>query len=240
MARNTLLMPDPAPTLAVVVHDPLQRQTLLDMLRAHGLAAWGAADELALYRELAVRQAGVILVDVDLAHDQAFAILRHLAPAGRYVVMALAAPAQEEAAREAGALACVPRPADRPIDAQQMLYSIAMAWESSCPSTANAGGWWLNPDGPRLVAPDGRGMRLTTTEQRLVGGLMACYGQTLTKEQLISLLWGRHSEREYHGVEVLLSRLRSKALKELGQALPIKAVQAVGLVFYAQVTPNVP
>jgi DNA-binding response OmpR family regulator len=83
-------------------------------------------------------------------------------------------------------------------------------------------------------------MLLTHTEHRLLGGLMACYGQTLTKEQLINLLWGRHSDRDYHGVEVLLSRLRSKAQKELGQALPVKAVQAVGLIFFGQVSPNVP
>ncbi len=86
----------------------------------------------------------------------------------------------------------------------------------------------------------GRSMLLTTTEQRFLGGLMACYGQTLTKEQLVILLWGKYSDRDYHGVEVLLSRLRRKAQTELGQALPVRAVQAVGLLFSGQVIPSVP
>lgn len=236
MASSALLIPDPAPTLAVVVQDQRQRETLLDQLRSRGLAAWGADGELSFYRELAVRQADLVLLDLDLPEACGPALLRHLAPAGRQVLMAMVEPGLESHAREAGAQGCVPKP----VNFQQLLYGIAMLWENRCQQAVRPGGWWLDPEGPRLVAPDGKGMHLTTTEQRLMGGLMACYGQTLSKEQLVTLLWGKYSDRDYHGVEVLLSRLRRKALKELGQPLPVRAVQAVGLVFSGQVTPNVP
>lgn len=236
MASTDFLFSEPAPNLALVIADSALRESLLDQLRSRGAAAWGAADELEFYRELAIRKADLVLVDESLPGEAGAAILRHLHPSGNYGLVALVRPEREDEAREQGAHSCVAKP----VHFQRLLYSLAMLWESRCQQGSGPTGWWLDPEGPRLVAPDGQGMLLTTTEQRLMGGLMACYGQTLTKEQLIALLWGKHSDRDYHGVEVLLSRLRHKARKELSQALPVRAVQAVGLVFSAQVTPNVP
>jgi len=235
MARSNFLIPEPAPTLAVVMADDQQRESVLDQLMARGLAAWGAADELSFYRELAIRKANIVLVDLGLPHEVGPAIVRHLQTSGAYGLMALVDAGQESLVRELGLQGQV----SKPVNAQHLLYAIAMFWEH-CQQAQQPSGWWLDPDGPRLVAPNGRGMPLTTNEQRLVGGLMACYGQTLSKEQLIALLWGKHCDRDYHGVEVLLSRLRRKAQKALGEPLPIRAVQAIGLVFAGQVRPNVP
>lgn len=236
MASTDFLFSEPAPNLALVIADPELRESLLDQLRSRGAAAWGAESELAFYRQLAVRKADLVLVDESLPNGTGAAILGHLQPSGSYGLVALVRPEREAEVRDQGAHCCVAKP----VHFQRLLYSLAMLWESRCQQNLGPEGWWLDPEGPRLVAPDGRGMLLTTTEQRFMGGLMACYGQTLTKEQLIVLLWGKHSDRDYHGVEVLLSRLRRKAQKELGQPLPVRAVQAVGLVFSAQVTPNVP
>lgn len=236
MASSALLISDPPPTLAVVLADSRLRDGFLDQLRSRGLTAWGAEGELDFYRELAVRKADIILLDMALPMGSGLAVLQHLASSSRYGLMALVDEANEAQARSMGAQGCV----TKPVNFQHLLYGIAMLWESCCQQGLHGNGWRLDPEGPKLVAPNGRGMSLTTTEQRLMGGLMACYGQTLAKEQLITLLWGKHSERDYHGVEVLLSRLRRKALKELQQPLPVRAVQAVGLLFSGLVTPNVP
>lgn len=236
MPLATHTIPEPAPTLAVVTHDAPLCTRLLDQLRAHGFSAWGATSEAAFYRELAVRDAGVVVCDGELPGDGDASLLRHLAPAGRHGLVALVPPGGEAAAKAAGAHASI----SKPVDVRRLLYGISMVWENMSQRRIPGNAWRLDPGGPRLVAPNGSSMLLTHTEHRLLGGLMACYGQTLTKEQLISLLWGRHSERDYHGVEVLLSRLRRKAQKELDQALPVKAVQAVGLIFFGQVSPNVP
>ncbi len=236
MASTDFRFSDPAPTLAVVTADAGLRDSLMDQLRSRGMAVWGAAGELAFYRELAVRKADLVLLDMALPDGAGAAILGHLQPGGAYGLAVLATPEEEVAARALGAPCCIAKPVQPP----QLLYRLAMLWESRCQLQAAPGGWWLDPAGPRLVAPDGRSIRLTTTEQRLMGGLMACHGQTLTKDQLVAMLWGKRSERDYHGVEVLLSRLRHKARLGLDEELPIRAVQAVGLVFSGLVTPNVP
>lgn len=236
MSSTDFRFSDPAPTLAVVTAATDLRDVLLDLLRSRGMAVWAALSELDFYRELAVRQADLMLVDLDLPDGAGSAILAHLAPSGAYGLAALAAPSAEAAARAHGIQCCI----TKPIQATQLLYRLAMLWENRSQEQTRPSGWWLDPAGPRLVAPDGRSIRLTTTEQRLMGGLMACHGQTLTKDQLIAMLWGKRSDRDYHGVEVLLSRLRHKARLGLGQELPVRAVQAVGLVFAGRVTPNVP
>ncbi|MEY4768811.1 MAG: hypothetical protein RL637_1450 [Pseudomonadota bacterium] len=74
------------------------------------------------------------------------------------------------------------------------------------------------------------------TEYKLLSGL-ACPKQYLTKEKILKSLWHEQYQwRDYHAVEVLLSRLRAKVLKQLNQPLPVQAVQAKGLVFSAAVT----
>ncbi|MGB4466723.1 MAG: winged helix-turn-helix domain-containing protein [Azovibrio sp.] len=236
MASSDFLFSDPAPTLAVVIADSVLRENLLDQLRSRGAAVWGADSELAFYRGLAVRKTDLVLVDESLPNGAGTAILSHLQPLGTHGLIALVHPESEAQVRERGVHCCVAKP----VHFQRLLYCLAMLWESRCQQNLRSEGWWLDPQGPRLVAPDGRSMLLTTTEQRFLGGLMACYGQTLTKEQLVILLWGKYSDRDYHGVEVLLSRLRRKAQTELGQALPVRAVQAVGLLFSGQVIPSVP
>ena len=234
MASTDFRFSDPAPVMAVVAADAELRDRLMDLLRSHGVAVWGAAGELAFYRELAVRKADMVLLDMAL--PEGGAIFTHLQPGGAYALAVLAGPEEAAVVRRLEA----PCSIAKPVQPSQLLYRLAMLWEHRCQQQPVPGGWWLDPAGPRLVAPDGRSIHLTTTEQRLMGGLMACHGQTLTKEQLLTMLWGKRSERDYHGVEVLLSRLRHKARLGLGQELPVRAVQAVGLVFAGRVVPNVP
>lgn len=74
---------------------------------------------------------------------------------------------------------------------------------------------------------DGRSVRLSEKEFRVLELLMAGHGQIMTREQLALKIWGYENEAEYNNVEVYMSFVRKK-LAFIGSKTVIKAIRGVG------------
>lgn len=97
-------------------------------------------------------------------------------------------------------------------------------------------GWTLSPGGRRLCCRHGRCMPLTPTERIFVARLLLSFGRPVHRAQASDggsdIQAGGSDGRTERSVDVLVSRLRQKALRH-GLFLPIRAVRGWGYLFAA-------
>lgn len=79
----------------------------------------------------------------------------------------------------------------------------------------------------RRVRRDGRVVTLSTTEFELLVYLMRHHGQVVSREQILSSVWGYEHDPATNVVDVYVGYLRRK-LGGSGEAVPIFTVRAVG------------
>lgn len=84
-----------------------------------------------------------------------------------------------------------------------------------------------------LTAPNGEKMTLSAREQEFLLILINAKGKIVSKKDVTEQLFGESNEHTNGRLDVLLTRLRKKAQKELGEILPVKTVHAVGYAFTA-------
>ena len=82
----------------------------------------------------------------------------------------------------------------------------------------------------RRVLRDGRQVALSTTEFELLVYLMRHRGQAVSREQLLSSVWGYAHDPATNVVDVYIGYLRRK-LGRPGQPAPIFTVRSVGYRF---------
>jgi len=73
----------------------------------------------------------------------------------------------------------------------------------------------------------GASVRLSDKEYRALEVLIANHGQIMTREQLVTKIWGYENDAEYNNVEVYMTFARKK-LAFIGSKTAIKAVRGVG------------
>ncbi len=219
------------PIVAVVEDEDDLRENIIDLLQGWNYKAWGANSAEAFFRQLAVHQADVVLLDLGLPGEDGISVLKHLQQTNSYlfiIVSARGAAEDKNAALAAGAKAYFVKP----VNFEKLLICIAELWQQHIVNQQGSVVWQLDTVNRALSAPNGDNISLTTNEYKLVAGLMTFPGHSFSKDEIIGFVWEHEqSWRNYHSVEVLLSRLRNKAMKQINQPLPIQSVQAVGLVF---------
>lgn len=225
--------PPQSPIVAVVEDENDLRENIIDLLQACDYKAWGAESAEVFFRQLAVQQTDIVLLDLGLPGEDGLSVLKHLqqTQSRLFIIVSARSSAEDKnAALTAGAKAYFVKP----VNFEKLLTCVAELWQQHLDELQAGVVWRLDTANRALFAPNGDSISLTTNEYRLVAGLMAFPDRCFSKDEIISLVWDKEqSWRDYHSVEVLLSRLRGKALKQINQALPVQSVQAVGLVFTA-------
>jgi two-component system OmpR family response regulator len=79
----------------------------------------------------------------------------------------------------------------------------------------------------RAVCRDGRQVRLSSTEFDLLAHLMRNRGRVLTREELLSAVWGYEHDPQTNIVDVYVGYLRRK-LRTAESPAPIRTVRSVG------------
>ena len=95
--------------------------------------------------------------------------------------------------------------------------------------------WQISALDWQITSPDGRQVKLTNTEYRLLSALARTPGQPLDRDA-IALALG-HDPRHYdqRRLEITVRRLRNKAIEALGQPLPLETVHRQGYAFTAPI-----
>lgn len=240
-------MPSPSPRTGLRIHvveddEDIRAETVF-ALGELGFEAQGFGDAPSFYKAFAVQPCDIAVVDIGLPGESGLAIVSHLrAMRGRLGLVLVTARGRLEdrllGLRE-GADAYLVKPVDMR-ELAETLNAVARrlfaapapdeAAAAPAPPPAPAGHWQLLEGDWILSDPEGRQVRLTTSERGFLACLFRRRGTTVSRDELIRALGGDVFDFDDHRIDALASRLRRKAQK-LGMRLPLHAVRGTGFVF---------
>jgi len=205
---------DPRPLVLVVEDEPQMRRFLRASLGAEGyrvLEAWSVADGV---RQVTAEHPDAVLLDLGLPDGDGLELVRRVREWSSVPVIVVSARGREEekvAALDAGADDYLPKP----FGTKELLARLRVALRHARAGSA--------PDSPLLeVGPlrmdlerheatvEGREVRLTPIEWRLLAYLAAHAGKVLTHAQILREVWGPNASSQTHYVRVYMAELRKK------------------------------
>jgi two-component system KDP operon response regulator KdpE len=206
-------MPEP---VVVLIEDELPiRRFLRVTLEGHGLRLHEAGTGADGLVEVASRQPDVVILDLGLPDMDGLEVIRRIREWSAVPIIVLSARGQERdkvIALDAGADDYVAKP----FGAEELmarvrvsLRHVAGATREGASATFAVGGLEVD-QARRHVRVDGREVRLTPTEYRLLTTLVRHAGKVLTHRQLLLDVWGPTHTEEAHYLRVYMAQLRRK------------------------------
>lgn len=225
-------------------------------LRSLGIAAIGVGNASGLYREMVQTKFDVVILDVGLPGEDGFSVLRHLRQSGKMGIVMLSARGGLEDRVQGlndGADVYMVKPVDLK-ELVSVLGSLSRRLEQSAEASmlhgpfsgaalpagqdaaqAQATGpsqsWRLNKSFWTLESPQNITIPLTPKEYTFLNRLVERCGEPVPRAHIIHAFGGDINDFDFHRVEVIISRLRRKALATTGSNLPIKAIPGFGFTF---------
>jgi DNA-binding response OmpR family regulator len=220
--------------IALVEDDDDLRDSIVDFLCIKGYAAWGVGSAEAFYSRLSIEAVDLLIADIGLPGDDGFAVTRYVQHLGLPVIILSGRNTSMD--RVGGLEAGANRYLVKPIDLVELVANIEAVRRAVAPVVTVvpivafdvSGRWRLDTTNWRLRAPNGRVLSLTAKEFVLLKLLVDAGPVPVDKHHLAASIWRGSSDP--HRVDVLMTRLRSKAQQNLEQPLPVKSVPALGLV----------
>lgn len=230
--------PQTKPRIAVVEDEFDLRDNIVRFFGARGYPCWGAESAEAFYREMTVRSADVVVLDLGLPGEDGLKVAEHLAATHQFGIVIVSARGTLDE-RLTGLGVGADAYLVKPVDLREIAASVDAVWRRFGekriipPPTSNkvAPHWQLNRTHWTLSTPAGNTLPLTPSEYRFIRCLVDSAGEPITKEHLAIALGHAPENYDYHRIESLVSRLRKKAQTVIGCELPIKALQSYGFVF---------
>ena len=223
--------PTSGPLVAVIEDSAPLRENLLLSLTASGKTAWGCASAEAFYREYIVRPPHIVLVDLGLPGEAGINVIEHLRQIPALGIIVVTARGDDDTIRAATAAG-----ADhyfiKPVNLTKLLGAIDALWRRLSTSTQSVTdrSWILDLLGATLTPPDQAAIPLSAGEIALLTCLSDGAGQIISKDQLCAHVFGGAAPQNHSHLDVLVSRLRSKA-KSMGCVLPLRSIFGKGLAF---------
>ena len=223
------------PRLALVEDSaPLRHNTVLS-LEVAGFDVQGFGQVEDFYRAASVQPFDIVLMDLGLPGEDGLTAIRHLRVLDRLGIIVITARGGLDDRDEAIA-AGADHYMVKPIRHMDLVSAIDGLWRrlSRHDAQETPVAWTLLPLLPALNTPNGLQLRLTQGEAMLLQTLAQWPRMTVEKDLLVQALFPGQREVSFHRVEVLVSRLRSKA-KAHGVVLPLRSIFGKGLCFNAHI-----
>jgi len=222
--------------IAIVEDEENLRLNVALFLEAQGFRVWTAGSAEDFYRQLAVTEADLVIVDLGLPGEDGLALITHLNTRGRHPIIVMTARGAVQD-RIAGLEAGIEHYFVKPVNLYELAAAIQAVLRKRLPVRAAATAassetdvWVLVRGEAVLITPTGVAVRLTSGELHLLEELMNNAEKILSKSQLLEHCGQDGEHGDFHRIEVLVSRLRAK-VSAAGQRLPLRSVFGRGLVF---------
>ncbi|MBV0933296.1 response regulator transcription factor [Marinobacterium weihaiense] len=223
-----------SPRIAVIEDNPDLQDELLFFLKAKGLDAWGANSAEAFWKQLHRTPADIVLIDVALPGEDGLSVLDYLSGLEKYGLIIMTAYDSMQL-KQRGLSLGADLYLQKPVNFGRLYQYLVELWSRMCQqASAETDGmpaplrWHLHAQ--HLVSPSGTTLPLTPQEHALLEILLRNQNEVCSKDQLHDLLFGYDPEPNTHRINVILSRLRSKA-RQHDLTLPIRAIFGKGIVF---------
>lgn len=228
------------PSIALVEDETVLRDELCFQLRHLGFAAEGFEDASQLYRRLAVHRFSAIVLDIGLNGEDGLSICQYLRAHDRALgivfVTARALRDDRLIGLHAGADAYLCKPVDLDelaltLNRLTTRNAVELAPEATAEKRQEFDEWQIESPGDFLRAPGGKRVHLTVNEIRLLTVLLSKPNEVAVAGDLAAALGMLPEDYDKHRVEVIISRLRDKVLRQTGLTLPVQTRRGVGYLF---------
>ncbi len=217
-----------SPLILVVDDEPSVRDLISDALNLAGYSSISAAHGLEALTKLRENQIDLMILDINMPNMDGYEVLQRMREQGsRKPVIVLTARLDREDTKRAFELG-----ADdfvrKPFGIEELTLRVNAILKRSRSQSENesvvvAGTIVMNLD-QHQVFVDELAIDLSPTEFRLLQTFMENPGRVLSKNFLLTEVWGVDNYADPNAVETYVSYLR----KKLGSALPLRTVRGVG------------
>ncbi|MDZ5452229.1 response regulator transcription factor [Labrys sp. ZIDIC5] len=223
-----------APLVYLVDDDEDFREEMVFGLSRLGLNVQGFGSAAALYRAYAALPSEIVILDLNLGDEDGLSMAAHLRasqPIG--IIMATAKGSIDDrlAGLEKGADAYLVKPIDiRELAATVMAVHNRVNRHCKVPAPPQIPQWALVEGGWTLTDGMGHRLRLTVSEQHLLGCLFRARGSTVVRSALVEAMGADVYDFNYTHLDTIVSRLRRRAEKS-NMLLPLHAIRGQGFIF---------
>jgi len=233
------------PSVAIVEDDADQLHSIEEFLVDAGYRAWGVGSAEAFYRRFMTEPVDVVILDIGLPGEDGLAVANLLRDKPDVAVIILSARDSLQERVEglrAGADRYLVKPANllelvANIDAagHRLLLGRGTAVPATAPPAAvpapPAAAWTLSVTDWTLSSPQGEVMPLTTHEYLFLQELLEAQGRPVAKRKLSDRIFGARVPNGSERLNLLVTRLRKKAVEAFAQPLPLKTLHQIGYAF---------
>lgn len=223
----------------------LRERILIPGLTDFGFDVTGTGTAAELYRHMLTQSFDIVVLDIGLPDEDGLTVARNLRAISNIGIVMLTgnhAKRDRMNALTHGADVYMAKPADIDVLAatlhslQRRLGTPAatsgqQATTTKAASQTNPSPWQLDRNGWCLTAPNGVVLALTAPERRLLMTLIEAHGQPVPREELIAALCSDVYNFDPHRLEMLVHRLRRKAVDMDIGPLPLLTSRGKGYLF---------
>lgn len=225
----------------VILDDDADLRALIgDYLEKQGLGVTLAANGQQLRATLAAGKVDAVVLDLMMPGEDGLSILRDLAdrPGAPSVLMlsAMAADIDRIVGLELGADDYLAKPVN-PRELLARLRAVLRRRGTSAAAEGSAitrfAGWTLDAQYYTVRDAAGAEVELTSGEFKLLHALAVRAGRVISREELLTALYGDEGEAFDRAIDVAVSRLRAKLMRHDGDGL-IRTIRGEGYLFAAR------
>ena len=224
-------------TVSIVEDEVVLREEMAFQLEHLGFVVQAFENAEQFYRYLVGQPKTIAVLDIALYGEDGLSICRHLRStnAAMGIVFVTARVLRDE--RLVGLLAGADAYLTKPVDIDELvliLRRLALRLEVEAPNadppvlTTTLSGWKMEADSSFVIAPNEVRVRLSINEAQLLRVLLKQPGAICSHVELGMALGLTVDEIDKHRIEVILSRLRSKAARSAGMPLLIQSERGIG------------
>lgn len=243
---HSWLQPDagvhPMKHILVVEDDSKLRNMLVDYLTQHAFRATAAKDSHQLRQILASDPADLVIVDLNLGHEDGLEIVRTLSTKSDAPIIIISGDRLDEADKVVGLELGASDYISKPFGLREFVARIRAALrvkpishDKSDRRTYRFNDWTLNIKRRRLFSNRTGEVKLTAAEFNLLVAFLRAPRQVLSREQLLSASRVHNEEVFDRSIDVLILRLRRKLEADQSNPKLIVTERGAGYIFDADV-----
>lgn len=231
--------------IALVEDDIDLLHSIQEYLSLAGFSVWGVGSAEAFFRRFVADPVEVVLLDIGLPGEDGLSVAELLKTNAQVAVIILSARDGLED-RLAGMHAGADRYMVKPINFRELSANINAVVKRTQKSPESGPvqpphqvlsnqslQWQLDVSSWLLTSPKGLQLHLNAREFALMHMLIKVPGQTVQRKDIAYEIFGSRITNSFDRLNVLITRLRKKAIDALGEPLPIKTAHQIGYAFTA-------
>lgn len=222
--------------ILIVEDEPDLCEAMVSYLNLEGYLADGVGSASAADAWLKTHDVDIVVLDIGLPDGDGISWLNQLPVLqDKGIVMATARHEATDRLRglKAGADAYLVKPIDLE-ELRAIVHNVTKRIGRTKPMSPR--NWRLDVLTWSLTSPDGKGVRLTQSEQALLAALAAQPGRTVPRDALILAVGHDPATYDPRRMEILVRRLRNKVRMQTSVPLPLETARGLGYAFVSDIT----